>query len=168
MKIKKIYYVILLLIILINLLFSVKKEVFDNIKNDIGNELTIYFFELGKCILQKKNFEYSRYVTNENSNINENSFFRSLPSFIEYDFDDIYNSLHNYGLTNENVLHKIGDQYGGLTTFELGSNDRYYFWISMKPIINKILNNTFEISGLKRIVNNPIIHFRCSDTPFLK
>jgi len=170
---KKIYYVILLLlIILINLLFlllfSVKKENFDNIKVDIGNELTVYFFELGKCILQKKNFEYSKLVTNENSNINEHFFFKSLPSFIEYDFDDIYNSFHDHGLTYENVLDKVGDSYGGLTTFELVSNDRYYFWISMKPIVNKILNNTFETSGLKRIVNNPIIHFRCSDTPFLR
>jgi hypothetical protein len=38
----------------------------------------------------------------------------------------------------------------------------------MKPLINKILDETFQKCGLKKDVYNPIIHFRCADTPFIK
>jgi hypothetical protein len=40
------------------------------------------------------------------------------------------------------------------------------FWKCMKPLINKLFNETFIKNNLVKNASNPIIHFRCADTPF--
>jgi len=160
--------VVLFVIICISLLFSSQAESFQSIKVDIGNEVGHYFYKLGLCILQKKDFEYLRNVTGEKLDMGEHFFFQSFPTFLKYDYDEIHDNLNANGITEENVHDKMGHIIHGLSSHEMANDTRYNFWICMKPLVQKILNDAFEKSGLTRTVPNPIIHFRCSDTPFLR
>jgi len=161
------FIIILSIILLINILIlllikiKIKDEDFDNINLDIGNELCYYFTTLGLSILQKKDFNYI--LGNLGYNMKEYFFFETLPSFIKYEYDNIYNCFVSNNITYEYIesLHIPG-------TWGINDNRLYFFWSCMKPVVQKILNETFEICGLKKEVYNPIIHFRCADTPFNK
>ena len=150
------FIIIILIILIIFLIIPKVYEYYDNIKLDIGNQISAYFFHLGLAILQKKNF-----VNNEKNSHKNNFFFQSLPSHIKYEFDDIYNCLSSKGIKYENFS-SIWD----IAAWEIEENDRYYFWKCMKPLIHKILNETFKKCGLEKKIKYPIIHFRCADTPF--
>jgi hypothetical protein len=160
----------LFVIICISILISSKtvNEGFESIKVDIGNELSHYFYKLGLCVLQKKDFEYLQMVTGEKTTTSEHFFFQSLPTFLKYDYDDIHDNLNAHGIAEENFYDKMGHIIHGLSSHEMANDTRYYFWTCMKPLVQKILDDAFEKSGLTRTVPNPIIHFRCSDTPFLR
>ena len=171
MKLKIVVVLLVLLLLCIMAVFYIQNrtvETFDNIKVDIGNELSYYFYHLGLCILQKKDFEYNNLVTNKNSTMQEHFFFNALPTYIKYEFDTIHDCFIKNGLSNENIHEKMGLIFDGLTAFELFNNDRYLFWNCMKPLVHKILDDGFQKSGLTKDIENPIIHFRCADTPFLR
>ena len=55
-----------------------------------------------------------------------------------------------------------------ISTWQINGDQTYNFWICMKPLIHKILDDTFQKCDLVKNVENPIIHFRCADTPFIK
>jgi hypothetical protein len=149
--------IIILIILIIVTLISIKiYEKYSNIKLDIGNEITKYFYKLGLSILQKKDF-------NNDINYNEHFFFQSLPTHIKYEFDDIHNCLISQGINYENFSN-IPD----VTLWEIINDNRLIFWKCLKPLINKILDETFKKCDLIKKVEYPIIHFRCADTPFLK
>lgn len=155
---------ILSLLILINtsILLLIKiKEDFDNIKLDIGNELCYYFTNLGLSILEKKDFNYI--LGNLGNKMKEYFFFETLPSFIKYEYDDIYDCF-----VSNNITHEYISNIFIVGTWEINDNKLYHFWFCMKPLINKILDETFQKCDLKKNVYNPIIHFRCADTPFIK
>jgi len=155
---------ILSIFLLINILLLtiIKiKENFDNISLDIGNEICFYFCNLGLSILQKKDFNYV--LGNLGINMKEYFFFDSLPSFIKYEYDDIHNCFISNNITNE-FISKIFIS----ATWSVNNDKLYHFWNCMKPLIHKILDETFQKCLLKKSVNNPIIHFRCADTPFIK
>jgi hypothetical protein len=152
--------IILLFNILLLILIKIKEN-FDNIKLDIGNEICYYFTNLGLSILEKKDFYNNK--GSYGSEYKEIFFFQSLPSFIKYEYDDIYDCF-----VSNNISYEYIASIYNLGTWELNDNKLYYFWSCMKPLINKILDEAFQTSGLKKEVNNPIIHFRCADTPFVK
>jgi hypothetical protein len=136
-------------------------ENFENISLDIGNEVCSYFYHLGLCILQKKDFV--REQGNRNANYSEHVFFKNLPTNIKYDFDNIYDDFVENDVTYDSI-------YGNwdLSTWEIKDNNIHSFWKCMKPLVHKMLDETFQKTGLVKKVDYPIIHFRCADTPFLK
>ena len=54
------------------------------------------------------------------------------------------------------------------TYWEVHNNRREKFWLIMKPLINQVIDDTLKKSGLYKKVQYPVIHFRCSDIPFIK
>ena len=107
-------------------------------------------------ILKKEDF------TNDNGNaFNDHFFFKSLPQFIKYEYDDIYDCLASKSVTYDNISNQFD-----VGSWEIQNNNQYDFWICMKPLIRKILDDTFQKCDLVKNVDNPIIHFRCADTPF--
>jgi hypothetical protein len=157
------YKLLLLCLIIILLLLSykyfyIKKEHFEseNIDINIGNYLSAYFFNLGLCILQKKDFNY-----NIDKNIN---FIKYLPNNIKYDdkMNEINNNLIKNGITY-NYISKQED----VALWFINDNKIINFWICLKDLIYEILDNALKKSNLYEDIKYPIIHFRCSDTPFV-
>jgi peroxiredoxin family protein len=159
---KTVIILVIILLLLINILLLIKlkiKENFDNIALTIGNEMSLYFYYLGLSIINKEDFNYTYGINNKD--MKDYFFFNSLPNFIKYDHDDIYNCLISNNISYENLA-------APYSLWELNDDKTYYFWVCMKPLVHKILDETFQKVGLKKEVNNPIIHFRCADTPFNK
>jgi hypothetical protein len=151
---------IIIFILIIILTIPQVSEYYNNLKLDVGNQICIYFYRLGLAILQKKNFNN---VTTTYTIYDDIFFFKSLPTFIKYEFDDIYNCLISKDVTYDNF-----SNIDPHSIWELRDNRRIHFWTCMKPLVHKILDNTFKNCGLYKNVNYPIIHFRCADTPFIK
>jgi hypothetical protein len=133
-----------------------------NINIDIGNYLSSYFYYLGLSILQKKNFVFKT---------KDVKFIQNLPSFINYknnniyNHDTIYNELHKKGISLNVFIEKF--TYPEELWF-IKNNLIYNFWLCMKDIVHKIIDNSLIKSNLKKKVEYPVIHFRCSDTPFVR
>jgi len=149
---------IIIFILIIILTIPKISEYYDNVKLDIGNRLSAYFFNLGLAILQKKDF-----INDEKYVYDSHFFFQYIPGTIKYDFDDIHNCLISKGIKYEDFS-KIWDVSG----WEIETDERYYFWQCMKPLVHQILDDTFKKCNLDKKVEYPIIHFRCADTPFNK
>jgi hypothetical protein len=145
-----------LVLILISILIFI--FLYDNQKIDIGNALCQYFYYLGLAILQKQDFNNPFKYDFKN-----NFFFESLPNYIKYEFDDIYNCLTSKGIKYENFSKKWD-----VSTWGLANIEELNFWKCMKPLVNKILDETFKKCGLEKKIDYPVIHYRCADTPFLK
>jgi len=122
--------------------------------------LSCYFTELGLSILQKKDFHYSA---------PDVFFFNSLPNHLVYNYDSIYDAYVSHNITYKKMKNIIDSiPYGCLTTWSIYNNDLFNFWNDMKPLANAILDNTFKKCGLEKNILYPIIHFRCSDVPFIR
>ena len=144
--------ILILLNILLIIQFRQNLDNFENVDLDIGNVICSYFYKLGLSILKKEDFNY---------NYSNHFFFKSLPQFIKYEYDDIYNCLTSKDITYENISNQLD-----IGSWEIQNNNQYNFWICLKPLIHKILDDTFKQCNLVKKVENPIIHFRCADTPF--
>lgn len=153
-------YIIIIIIIfyLVNsLLFKNKNEDFKNINLNVGNYLVIYFYLIGKNFLEGKDFNYK---------LKNKDFIRDLPSKIPLN-KNIQNELIKNGFTvNELILEEKKIILVAMWT--IINKRREKFWLIMKPLINQILNETFLKNNLKKEIDCPVIHFRCSDTPFIK
>ena len=144
---------VLILIFLIILIYH-----YDNQKIDIGNDLCKYFYNLGLAILQKQDFNNKFKYDFKNHFL-----FESLPNYIKYEFDDIYNCLNSKGIKYENF-----SKEKDFSIWAIINSEQLNFWQCMKPLVHKILDETFIKCGLEKKVNYPVIHFRCADTPFIK
>ena len=139
---------------------SRKLEHFENIKIDIGNRVSSYFYILGLCILHKTDF-----IVNEN--YTGTQFFEHLPIKIPYDasiFDNIHNELVKQNITESDIKSLCG----GCDSWEIHYEKIHHFWKAMRHTVHTMMDNAFLKSGLKKRVDHPIIHFRCADTPFIK
>jgi hypothetical protein len=126
-------------------------ENMENVPLDIGNFFCIYFSKLGYSFKNGDDFAYD---------INqENEFLKHLPTKIPYD-PIIGNSL-------KYIPHNIFN-IGFDGTWVCDNNNIYDFWIILKPLINNILNEAFIKADLQIKTQYPVIHFRCSDVPFIK
>lgn len=152
--------ILILIFIFLYLKFKEDLEYFENVNLDIGNALCVYFYRLGISILKKEHFHNDNYFGDLYSN---HFFFKSLPQFIKYEYDDIYNDL-----TSKNITHNNFSNQPDYSVWEIKSKSQYDFWVCMKPLIHQILDDTFKKCELVKNVNNPIIHFRCADTPFIR
>lgn len=126
-------------------------ENMENISLDIGNFLCIYFSKLGNSFKNGYDFVYD---------INQdNEFLKHLPTKIPYD-PIIGNSLKYI----PSYIFNIG--FDG--TWVCDNNDTHNFWIILKPLVYNILNEAFIKANLEIKTTYPVIHFRCSDVPFIK
>ena len=146
--------IILTIIIAVVIVIIVYKKMTRK-KHELGNYLSIYFLLLGRSILLRKNFYYSK---------SNKDFLKNLPTYIKYKYDDIYNNLMYNNITLE-----ILDTYTCKECMWFVYDDIVHtFWLYMKPLVNEILDTALIKSNLKKEVLYPVIHFRCADTPFIK
>jgi hypothetical protein len=76
---------------------------------------------------------------------------------------DIYDKLRKEGFTyiELNLSLKVD-------LWQVKNNKIEKFWLIMKPLIKEIIDNALKKSGLYKKVQYPVIHFRCSDIPFIR
>jgi len=130
-------------------------ETFENINENIGNYLSAYYHNLFLSILNKKDFIY------KSSN---SLFLNKLPTNIPCDkYSDIRDKL-----LAENINYNDYEKYESTSFWELKNKKSETIHSIMKPVMHKIIGDSLIESGLKCESNNIIIHFRCSDTPFLR
>ena len=161
-----IYAIILLFIIILFIMIKPNKENYKNINIDIGNQLSDYYYKIVMSILEQKDFEFSTNGTWYNDNYTENNihpFIKEFPQKIPFN-EELYNEFVENNITVELLQTQI---------FSVG------FWATstkeielihkiMKPTIHKIFDDTFIKLNINKNIQNPIIHFRCADTPFTK
>ena len=155
---------ILTIVIIISILFIIlsiyknyKKEYYDNINLNIGNYLVKYFYLMGKSFLQGNDYTYSLL------NI---QFIKDLPSYVPLN-KKIQQELINNNFTVDELV-KEEKEIILVAMWTILNNRREKFWLIMKPLIHEILDTTLKKNNLYMKINKPVIHFRCSDTPFVK
>jgi hypothetical protein len=150
-----IYFVVLLVIIIILVEISFnKKEGFENIPEDIGNYLSVYFHQYILSIFDETDFIHK--------NISNSTLLKYLPQNIPYN-KSLKLDFEQNKITKD-MVEKIGDN----AIWYCEQNWIIDLWEILKPTIHDILDDCIKKSGVKRSIHSPIIHFRCADTPFIK
>ena len=143
----------LLLIILLLIILGWTYPYSSEHKGDIGNYLAVYCIYMASAFLRKKHFRFT-YI--------DKPFLKNLPLYIKFN-KDIYDKLIKEGFTyiKLNLL-------GKASFWVIKNNKREKFWLIMKPLMKEIIDETLKKSGLYEQGLYPVIHFRCSDAPFIK
>jgi hypothetical protein len=151
--------IIFFLIFFIHTIYIISNEYFNennNVSLNIGNVLSSYFYDLGKAIIKQNDFKYNQY--------NE-IFFKNLPTEIKInECKEIYECFIKNNITAQFFINNNYKE----AMWECINKDKENYNKCMKPIVNKILNETFIKSDLVKNVREIIIHFRCADTPFVR
>ena len=152
--IHNIWYIIILLsvIIIFILIKKSRKEGFENVDINIGNVLSVYYYDYFISLLKKEHFYYK----------NKNPFINLFPEFIPFE-QELSDKLENKGITYERYKNYENESFWTSETPE-----KQVIHGIMKPYMNKIMNDVFTNNKLVKEVKYPIIHFRCADTPFIK
>jgi hypothetical protein len=128
----------------------------------IGNYLSCYFYNMGVAFSLGKNYETSK-VSMESS-----SFAKYLPTKVPLN-RDVQSALLNAGITPQSLSEELKQIDGQCwSAWNVLTKEREMFWTIMKPLANRILKEALEKAGLNRVVDAPIIHYRCSDVPFTR
>lgn len=165
-----IWYVLFISVFIIIFIFFKKNkecktyENYENIKVDIGNNLSHYYFKYFVSILKKESFDY----TNESlfgNNVEfkyENHFIDSFPKKISFN-KEIYDLLKKNNIQYETYKNTMSVAFWMSETKE-----KEIIHSIMKPFMKKIFDDTYKSLKLNKSHPYPIIHFRCADTPFIK
>lgn len=126
---------------------------------DLGNVLSMYYYKLVYSIVKNEDFVFD-------INNTCNDFFNQLPKFIpsskyEYLRDKLLELNFSEDLLNNFIL-------AGYAMWAINSEIKNKTLIIMKPVIQELFDNAFEAIGKVKVINNPVIHFRCADTPFVR
>ena len=158
------YIIILILVFILFFLKKKSKENYENIKIDIGNTLSDYYYKYFISILKKENFEYiSENVFNQNTEIKKtNNFIDSFPKRINFN-EEIFNKLKT-----RNINYEKYKDHMSVGFWISDSREKQIIHSIMKPYMNKIFDETYSKMNLNKNQEYPIIHFRCADTPFVK
>ena len=136
----------------------------------LGNKLIDYFFKLGFAFANGNDFKYNlpQYLNNKDQIF----ILQNLPNSININ-NDFKNSFKHV-----KIQRVLGDNYQFIVDYanlwELTNNDRFHFWSCIKPIANSLINQILPsyYENITKNINNlgkfPIIHFRCSDVPFIR
>lgn len=132
-----------------------------NTRYNIGNEMSEYFYKIGECILNKKDFTCDKYTYD--------LFFKDLRTNIPYDelkpiHDKFKTGRNGKDIITIDFLNSIASN----TIWTIDSTTVEYFWICMKPLCNTIYKDAFRKSNLIKKIDETVIHFRCSDIPFYR
>ncbi len=157
---KMIYYIYIGFILL--LFFIMIKKIYkyneglENMSTNIGNYLSSYFRSLMISIVNKVDFVY------DDSN---EDFINYLPKKIEYNYDEIREQLLQNNIDND-YFENIETDPNGCWNMKDAKTEK--MWHIMKPLIQNIMDDAFLKSNQVKIVDYPVIHFRCADVPFVK
>ncbi len=145
---KKCFWLVVVLAVLLLFLmfrkveFMKEGEIKDSKKN-IGNILSVYFYNMGNAWSSGNDFsDIDEYV---------NDFYKLLPKNVK--------KPDNLNIPKFN----IEPHWSWVTDTEEGK----LFWEAMKPHVNSIIDKCLKDYGVQPEQKNPIIHFRCSDIPFI-
>lgn len=181
------YYLFYLFIIILVLIFIFKEEDFSNtkIKLDLGNFLCGYYHQLLLSILKQVDFNinvfdiinnqikirynYYNFIIEKNDNLlmyDNGDFIQYLPVSIPFEnLKSYYLKLSESNITIDRLLQ---DRYSNELTWRINDSIDEKMHTIMKPLIHSIIDNALTKSDKKINVDTPIIHFRCSDTPFIR
>ena len=150
-------YLSFILIYILYSFYLFEKENLESIYISLGNHLSVYFHKLGSAILQKSNFTSNEETAN---------FVKYLPTEIIFEDNDLckstYDKFVENGVTYENTRFLFTGEWF------IKNDNHMKFWICMKPLVHSILDEAFKKTGVNKLIDTPIIHFRCSDIPFIK
>jgi hypothetical protein len=150
-----VFIIIILIIIIVELSFLNKiQENFENIKENIGNYLCSYFYNYTLSI-----FDETDFIFNNESN---SDIIKYLPSNIPYD------PTLKMKFKEHNITKKMVEEVCDVCIWYCDENWKIDMWQILKPTIHSILDKAIKESGLKGSYTEPVIHFRCADTPFIK
>jgi hypothetical protein len=77
--------------------------------------------------------------------------------------------MKNQGITIQNIYYSLQKvNYGGGGAWITVDKNLNNFWNCMKPVVNEIMKSVFEKINYTPAVKYPVIHFRCSDVPFVR
>lgn len=155
------FFIIIIVFYLANKYYLKKNminyENFENINVNIGNYLVVYFYLMGKSFLRGNDFNY---------NLKDVKFIKDLPSFVPLN-KDIENQFIEYNFTLDE-LYNEEKKIILVAMWTIINERREQFWLIMKPQINQILDEALIKNNLNTNIDYPVIHFRCSDTPFIR
>jgi len=162
MKHKIIYILIILLFIGVLILANISYSEYLNNSppSGFGNILSSYFFQLGHAIFNKTDFKYDGLLNYD--------FMENLPPFLKYNYDKIHEEMINAGIDQEWINFTKAWCNNGCAAFEMRHDKTEKFWMIMRPLVIDLLENAFIKSHLVKTVHCPVIHFRCSDAPFIR
>ena len=130
-----------------------------------GNKLIDYFAKMGIAFAYGNDFQFELpyYLTNKQDIF----LLKDLPDklVINEEIKHKFKNLHLHRVLGEK--NEFLRDYASL--WELTNNDRLQFWSYVKPIANRLMNQILPSYGIvNKLENYPIIHFRCSDVPFIR
>jgi len=146
---------IIILIVLACILLKKKRDNFQwNTDKSLGNCFSRYFGSMGLTFLQGKDF-YAE------SSFKKDPYLQKLPLYIPFQAS-IQVQLINSGFQKKDIS-VIPNSYWVV------ENERAEkFWLIMRPFVHKILKDLFIAHDIQVPINIPVIHFRCSDVPFIR
>ena len=122
----------------------------------LGNRFCDYFLDMGMAFYNNCDFVVTYQLDFESS------FANVLPRFVPFNAD-IAVELHRFTEKDyviEGILH--------CCAWEMHNDAHIHFWKTMRPLVRNILQESVCKLGLCRQISYPIIHFRCSDVPFIR
>jgi hypothetical protein len=145
--------------------FNTIEEINNINKVNIGNFLSEYICNIINAIIKEEDFEVSK-----NENI-KNMFLNNLSKRISYEsrLKQFRNSLME---TGTQVYEPCRARWYSLKDDVIPSAEpKLASFFVIKPMIHKIMKEALENTDIgKEMVHydHPVIHFRCSDTPFVR
>jgi len=136
------------------------KYVFPITRKSIGNFTSRYFGTMGLAFLTGKDFNASKTMM---ALLKKDPFFEHLPTFVALD-KSIYEKMKSAKVKRSDLL-KNPNSY-----WVIENPRAEAFWMAMRPRIREMLETAFQETGVSMHtrMDNPVIHFRCSDVPFVK
>jgi len=127
----------------------------------LGNYLSCYFYNIGVAFLHGKNFKTK-------INKNKDMFTNYLPEKVAFD-QSVQDAFISVGINDVSLQNELGKIDGKcISAWSIMTKERETFWKIMKPTINTILKDALEKSELEKLIDAPVIHYRCSDIPINK
>lgn len=125
-----------------------------NNKVDMGNFLSTYYRSLVLSILERRDFTYI---------IPNKPFINKLPSNIPFR-QDLFMELNQLGITAT----KFKKTYpSGIEFWFVKDKLQQDIGYVMKPLLHSLLDTALNSENLHGS-SQPVIHFRCADTPFIR
>uniref|UniRef100_A0A6C0DRD7 Uncharacterized protein n=1 Tax=viral metagenome TaxID=1070528 RepID=A0A6C0DRD7_9ZZZZ len=157
-------FLFLVVINIITIYFSIKeKEPMQSIPLNIGNYLNRYFGAVGIAFYNNRDFDYDDYKIDYDLNYPQNDFCSKLPRKIPF-HPEIGKRL---SIISEANMAEISELTKLAASWTVNNDSIHIFWKSIKPIVTQTMDDVFKQLDLVKDVRHPVIHFRCSDVPFV-
>ena len=161
--------ILLIILILVYVFFYSKgccgesfKYVFPTTPKNIGNLMSRYFGSMGMAFLEGKDFRAGK---NMAAMMKSDPFFEHLPPYMVLE-KEVYEKMKTAGVKRSDLL-KNPNSY-----WVIENPRAEAFWMAMRPVVHRMLETVFHDTGVsmnaRDKVDCPVIHFRCSDVPFVK